>query len=94
MGRRLKQWGNVFQPGGGLIDKNYQPKPAYKVLNRLINEEWITSLDLVTGTQGGIDFRGFHGAYDVYLHTPEGSVQPFDIHLRENESNEWTLTIK
>ncbi|MCX6898596.1 MAG: endo-1,4-beta-xylanase [Verrucomicrobia bacterium] len=48
---------------GGLLDKEMNPKPAYRELDRLINHEWKTRLTLTTDANGKASFRGFHGTY-------------------------------
>lgn len=41
-------------------------KPAYRVLDRLINHEWKTNLEVKV--QGGsLAFRGFYGEYEVVV---------------------------
>lgn len=50
---------------GGILDSAMNPKPAYKVLDQLINHDWKTSLTLKTDAGGKISFRGFHGKYSV-----------------------------
>ena len=48
---------------GGLLDSAMNPKPAYKVLDQLINHDWRTNLTLKTDANGKAGFRGFHGSY-------------------------------
>lgn len=50
---------------GGLVNRDFSPKPAYTALNELINREWKTRLTqpLVGGKP--ITFRGFYGDYVV-----------------------------
>lgn len=50
---------------GGLLDSAMNPKPAYEVLDRLINYEWRTNLTLTTDANGKVKFRGFHGTYSI-----------------------------
>lgn len=50
---------------GGLLNHDFSKKPAYEVLDRLINEEWHTEAELVCDANGNADFRGFYGDYDV-----------------------------
>lgn len=50
---------------GGILDSAMNPKPAYKVLDQLINHDWKTNLTLTTDTQGKVNFRGFHGSYII-----------------------------
>ena len=52
--------------GGGLLYHDLSPKPAYKVLQRLLNEEWHTEELVHTNTETGIaQFKGFKGMYDI-----------------------------
>ena len=85
---------NVWLEGGGLLDEEYNPKPVYNRLRRLIREEWMTrDLQLVTGTDGKASFRGFFGRYDVTVTLPDGSRKVLDIHLKEKETNHWQFTL-
>lgn len=61
-------WGfsdrNIWQPNGGLVDENLNPKPVYQTLDRLINREWKTTVDnLKPNRKGEVSFRGFKGDY-------------------------------
>ncbi|HOB20538.1 MAG TPA: endo-1,4-beta-xylanase [Candidatus Atribacteria bacterium] len=51
----------------GLVDDEVQPKPVYKALDDLINHEWHTSPDLVTGETGTCKTRLFCGNYDIIV---------------------------
>lgn len=52
-------------PYGGLV-RNGRQKAAYKVLDKLINEEWHTSGK--SETKGGkLSFRGFYGTYKLNI---------------------------
>ena len=51
--------------GGGLLRFDLSEKPAYKVLNRLINQEWNTSFEAETDKNGEVSFRGFYGEYEI-----------------------------
>ena len=50
--------------GGGLVRFDMSKKPAYDVLDKLINHEWKTSKEIVTDA-GEFAFRGFYGEYEV-----------------------------
>lgn len=50
---------------GGLVDDRLQPKSAYRILDRLIHEEWRTSLTAATDAAGRTNVQGFHGRYEV-----------------------------
>ncbi|HRT10855.1 MAG TPA: endo-1,4-beta-xylanase [Candidatus Paceibacterota bacterium] len=50
---------------GGLTDAELNPKPAYLVLDQLLNQEWKTRLERRTDDRGEVSFRGFFGKYEV-----------------------------
>lgn len=52
-------------PSGGLVRANLTPKPAYNVLKQLITEEWNTSENGQTASDGAFYFDGYHGDYTV-----------------------------
>ncbi|TVR74155.1 MAG: glycoside hydrolase family 10 [Marinilabiliales bacterium] len=85
---------NVWLEGGGLLDAEYNPKPVYDRLKKLIKDEWMTrNIHLVTDPGGSISFRGFFGRYDVSVTKPDGSTVKFDVHLQEGETNYWQFTL-
>jgi endo-1,4-beta-xylanase len=92
-------WGvsdrNIWLEGGGLLDEDYNPKPVYNRLFKLIKEEWMTrGLTLETDINGKIEFRGFFGSYQVEVTGPDNSKKIFRIHLKENGSNWWQFTLE
>ncbi len=57
--------------GGGLLRYDMSEKPAYKVLDHLINEEWNTSFTReVCGDT--LSFRGFFGEYEITVEDEKG----------------------
>ena len=54
---------NVFH--AGLVRNDCSPKPAYREIDKLINEEWHTELE--EGINGTIRFSGFYGDYEIEL---------------------------
>jgi len=70
---------------GGLLDKEMNPKPAYRALDRLINHEWKTNLKLKTDAQGQAKFRGFFGKYQLGI-TSGSMIKRTEInHTRDGE---------
>ena len=65
--------------GGGIIRFDMSEKPVYKVLDRLINNEWKTTLTTQANEKGEINFRGFYGEYEVCV---DGKV--YTVNLDEN----------
>ncbi len=68
----INWWGfsdrNSWQPNGGLVDENLNPKPVYKTLDRLINKEWKTKIgNLKPAKNGKVKFRGFKGGYKITI---------------------------
>lgn len=51
--------------GGGLMRFDMSKKPAYEVLDNLINHEWNTSFETKVSDDGEVSFRGFYGDYEV-----------------------------
>ena len=70
----------------GLVRKDLTPKPAYLVLDRLINKEWHTNLEGKTASDGSYSFRGFHGKYRVTIEA-SGVSKTIDMHLSEGRRN-------
>ena len=70
--------------GGGLIRFDMSEKPAYKVLDRLINQEWRTIFEkTVEGNE--ISFRGFYGEYEI---TVDGKTHTVNL---DEDGKEVTL---
>ena len=65
--------------GGGLLRFDMSEKPAYKVLDKLINEEWKTRLTAETDGAGEVKFRGFYGEYEA-----ETCGKTYKVTLTEN----------
>lgn len=84
---------HIWQPKGGLVDENYQPKLVYKRLMKLIHEEWTTSLTTKSDAGGEADFRGFHGRYKVTVKTMEGVSRSFDCDLKKGQENQWVFVL-
>ena len=57
--------------GGGLLRFDMTEKPAYKVLDRLINHEWKTSLETELDSDS-LSFRGFYGEYEITIEDENG----------------------
>lgn len=67
--------------GGALLYHDLTPKPAFKALEKLINQEWHTSGVFETNTDSGIGiFKGFKGMYDIEFEYG-GKIYKKDFHL-------------
>ncbi len=83
-------WGigpNTWQPGAGLLDANYQPKPAFYSLKKLITETWRTNLALTLGADGAGNFRGFHGDYEAIVKLPSGGTVTAKFSISSGDAN-------
>ncbi|HYW96210.1 MAG TPA: endo-1,4-beta-xylanase [Bacteroidales bacterium] len=92
-------WGfsdkNSWLPGGGFVTDEYEPKPAYKVLDNLINHEWMTKdLHETTDRKGNVSFRGFFGQYDVMITTKDGIQKHFSMHVSKDQDNTFVFRLK
>ena len=75
----------------GLLNASGQPKPAYKVLDQLINEEWRTRLEGAVAADGRIKTRGFYGSYALAVEVAgERYLANFEHQAGTNE----TLTLQ
>jgi hypothetical protein len=78
---------------GGLMDSNFQPKAAYRVLDQLINHEWTTSTQAQTDVQGVAHFRGFYGKYQVTV-IQNGKSSQFEVNHSQSGPVTHRLTLK
>lgn len=53
--------------GGGLLNRDFSEKPAYKVIDHLVNKEWHTQFDTVSDNAGQTSAEMFHGTYDIMV---------------------------
>jgi GH35 family endo-1,4-beta-xylanase len=81
---------NEGQYRGGLLDEELAPKPAYEVLDQLINHEWKTRIS--TQAVDRMTFRGFYGRYEVRT-TWSGRQQLHEIHLNQDQPNEFVIQV-
>lgn len=78
---------------GGLLDDNFEPKPSYHALDKLINHDWKTNATLKTDAQGAAKFRGFCGHYTVRV-TAGGKTQEFELDVASKGPTAHALTLK
>ena len=65
--------------GGGLVRFDMSEKPAYKVLDKLINEEWKTNIETSFDENGRLSFNGFYGKYEISV---DGKT--YEVDFNEN----------
>lgn len=89
-------WGlddeRAWLPGIGLIDVNGNAKSNYKILDRLINKEWRTNLELSLSANGVAKFRGFYGVYEIEV-IVNGKNTKTRFELKKDAENEWIIQI-
>lgn len=68
----------------GIFTRLMEPKPAFYVLDNLINHEWKTSTTTVTDKQGTARFRGFKGNYRISWKNGEGKEQVAEFYLKND----------
>ncbi len=73
--------GSSWLGQGGIITRDWKPKPAYEALDSLINREWRTETSGKTFPDGSFTFRGFHGTYEVTVQT-EGATHTASLDLQ------------
>jgi GH35 family endo-1,4-beta-xylanase len=93
-------WGfsdrDVWIPGGGLVTADYAAKPVFRRLEKLINEEWRTSIEAKADAAGQVSFRGYYGRYAVTVREPDGAVHAFTVSLskKSGQENRFRLTVR
>ena len=65
----------------GLFTRDMQPKPAYHVINNLINNEWITNIKTKADNNGNVAFRGFKGKYEISYTDKNGKQKTITYNL-------------
>jgi endo-1,4-beta-xylanase len=84
---------NENPAASGLVDKEMNPKASYRVLDELINREWKTNLEISSGPQGNVSFRGFYGKYKITVSHNGKSVEK-EINLTKSGNNKFTINYK
>lgn len=85
-------WWNVADGGAapgepsfsGIYDKNVKPKPAYHVLDSLINHRWKTQLTIRVNENGIVKFRGFKGKYRLTWKDKSNLPHVEEFYLRKD----------
>ena len=77
---------------GGLLRFDLSPKPAYIMLDNLINKKWHTELDLVLNGEGCVHFRGFYGDYEIEITSNEKTIKKV-FTMSSNNKSSLTISI-
>jgi GH35 family endo-1,4-beta-xylanase len=78
--------------GSALLRKDLSPKPAYLVLDELINRRWKTRAQMTTDAEGRITLRGFYGEYQVEPAAGQKTAHTFQ-HV-PGVASEWTIRLQ
>ncbi|MCS7264437.1 MAG: endo-1,4-beta-xylanase [Armatimonadetes bacterium] len=84
--------GEIWQTETGLLDENFQTKPAWERLTKLLSREWWTIKSGRTGKDGKFTFRGFFGRYKIEV-SHNGRTHSFDVHLQKGQINRWRFVL-
>lgn len=79
-------------PSTGLLDTAFQPKQAYKLLKKLIRQEWVTNLAVKTEGRATIPLTAFFGTYAVEVAT-DGKRATLPLHLAAHAARDIYLTL-
>lgn len=77
---------HTWQSGAGLLDEQYNPKPAFEALRKLIREDWWTNAGGRLALDGTFRFRGFHGDYRATITLPDGQTRSIELTLSPGQS--------
>ena len=81
---------NVYY--GGLLRFDMTPKPSYIMLDNLINKKWHTEFCSTLNDEGCINFRGFHGDYEIEVTKDKKTVRK-TFTLSSKKKNNLTIVI-
>lgn len=76
----------------GLVAADMTPKPAYRVLQRLLHEQWRTRTNAMSDAAGTTTVRGFLGSYRVTVTPPDGPPVTSHFELKAGR-NAWSVTV-
>ena len=82
-GSDLYEWRGT---AAGLLDRKFNPKPAYYVLKDLIKKQWHTEIVKATNLEGKYSFLGFYGEYSGKT-TVNGIEQSFSFNHVPGQMN-------
>lgn len=85
--------GSTWLKQGGIVRKDWTPKPAYEALDELINNKWKTRFEAHSDANGEVKFSGFHGSYEVAVTTPGGKTTTRTFHLAKGQGNELDIVL-
>lgn len=78
---------------GGLLRKDLSQKPAFTVLQNLIQKEWHTEGSAKSGAGSDAEFRGFYGEYEITV-THAGKTVHQTIHLSKTGGHDFVVKVE
>ena len=88
--RKMDVGWNVFY--GNLLRPDLTEKEGFKVLKKLIREEWVTNTQIMTDDNGYSNLRGFHGEYEIAIHANDKTVTK-TMNLSSKGHNNYSFVI-
>lgn len=85
--------GSTWLKGGGIIREDWTPKPAYDVMDDLINNKWKTRFEAASDANGQVRFHGFHGDCEVTVTAPNGRTARGVIRLSRGTTGSLKLVL-
>lgn len=76
----------------GLISKEMEEKPAFQMLDRLVNQEWHTECTVETDENGVADWNGFYGDYNLEITVGRAKVKQ-KTSLSKHSYNEYRISL-
>lgn len=70
---------------GGLMHFDITPKPALTAIRKLFTETWRTNADIHTDDDGRTSLRGFYGAYQADIVTPDGRTATTSFRIAKDQ---------
>lgn len=89
----LSDQGAWMKAPAGLIRKDMSAKPAYDVLDDLVNRKWKTDLNIKTDKDGSVKTRVFRGRYAITVELKNGKQKRSEHDIMKKDSNEIRIEI-
>jgi GH35 family endo-1,4-beta-xylanase len=84
---------DTWQPGAGLLDEKYNPKPAYVRLQNLIHHTLNSDITGMLDLDGLIATRAFYGDYDLTVTLPDGRAAHASLNHAEGSSEVFRFVV-
>lgn len=84
---------SVWRPSSGLLEQDYEPKPAWYRLKKLLHEKWTTRTSGDLAADGVFTFNGFYGRYEAVLEVQD-SRRVFEFNLQPQGPNNWEFVVE